>query len=118
MIEARARPTRIGKRSVAGGEDGRLKQKNAMVCLLRDKQLASELIRLYSNNADLRESQRKLALAIGHKPPRPKRDSKKPHKRKQHAPTDFQVALQSKLGALPLEKVSQLNQCSLTNALL
>ena len=55
-----------------GGDDRR--KKRAMESLFADKALTTELIRLYSNNADLRESQKRLAIATGHKPPRGKHD--------------------------------------------
>lgn len=38
----------------------------------KDKVVATELIRLYTNVSDLRESQKKLAIATGLKQPRPK----------------------------------------------
>ena len=50
----------------------KIKKKQAIASLLKDKIVATELIRLYTNVSDLRESQKKLAIATGLKQPRPK----------------------------------------------
>jgi len=48
--------------------DGKRKRL-AVQRLMQDKALTSELIRIYSNNAEIRESKRKLALAVGNSRP-------------------------------------------------
>jgi hypothetical protein len=57
--------------------NSRNKKKQAIESLLKDKVVATELIRLYTNVSDLRESQKKLAIATGLKPPRPKTSKRK-----------------------------------------
>ena len=46
-----------------GASSDKRKKKQALASLLKDKSITAELIRLYSNNAELRDSQKKLAQA-------------------------------------------------------
>ena len=71
VIANKGRPPRSGtgrrgplRKDIIDGK----RKKLAISRLMQDKALTSELIRIYSNNAELRESQRKLAMAVGSRP--------------------------------------------------
>ena len=73
VLESRAKPPRVANLSrktgpplppsMNGASSDKRKKKQALASLLKDKSITAELIRLYSNNAELRDSQKKLAQA-------------------------------------------------------